>query len=276
MKISKLKIGFWQALLASFLTLFVWISADAAIYFYENVPIAPKHRHVTPKKSLYSQHNVNSKHRYLPKIDSMPQKAIVGNAKVVALTFDDGPSKLYTEQVLKILSDNNVKATFFVIGGSVKRYPEIFKKVFAAGHVIGNHSYTHPNFSKLNQNAIEKELSKTNSIIYANAHVYPIFFRPPFGATSALSRSVVENLGYKSVTWDYLVNDYDVSKTSPDIIANSIIKHASPGAVMVMHDGGGNRSKTVAALPKIISELKKQGYQFVTVAEIFGIEPYRR
>lgn len=193
-------------------------------------------------------------------------------AKVIALTFDDGPNKQNTEKVLTILEQNNIKATFFVVGGSVKKNPEILKKVFAAGNAIGNHSYTHPNFSTLSNAAMAKELTKTNEQIYQVIHVYPTLFRPPFGTCSSACSSVVTSLGLKKITWDYMVNDWDVNKTSAEKIATNVIKHAKPGAIITMHDGGGNREKTVMALPLIISTLKHAGYHFVTIPELLNIK----
>lgn len=196
--------------------------------------------------------------------------------KVIALTFDDGPNKQYTEAVLNILKKNNINATFFVIGSNVKNQPEMLKKVFADGNLIGNHSYTHPNLSKIDSNLITKELNRTNDIIYKTIHVYPTLMRPPYGACDTHCKKIVNTLGFKEISWDYLVNDWDVNKTTSEIIATSIIKHAGPSKILSMHDGGGNRDKTVKALPNIIATLKKEGYTFVTVAELLNIEPYRK
>jgi peptidoglycan-N-acetylglucosamine deacetylase len=199
-----------------------------------------------------------------------------GKTKQIALTFDDGPSATFTPQILQILQDNNIHATFFVMGLSVKKNPAMLKKVFDAGNVIGNHTYTHPNLAKLGEKAIESELTKNDEVIYKTIHVHPILMRPPYGMSSSTANAVLAKLGYKKITWTYMVDDYDAKKTTSDIIANSIIKHASPGAIMVMHDCCIDRSKTVAALPVIIQALKKQGYEFVTVAELLHIDPYRK
>jgi peptidoglycan-N-acetylglucosamine deacetylase len=195
--------------------------------------------------------------------------------KYIALTFDDGPSDTYTQQILSILKSNQIKATFFVTGANAKKNPEMLKKVYTEGNDIGNHTYSHPNLAKLSAHAIEAELTKTNEQIYKAINVYPILFRPPFGMSSAQSNQVAAKLGFRKITWNYMVNDYDANKTTADIIAKSIINHASPGAIMTMHDCCGDRSKTVAALPLIISALKNQGYQLVTVSELLKIKPYR-
>lgn len=194
--------------------------------------------------------------------------------KVIALTFDDGPYSPYTEEILNVLQQHNVKATFFVMGGRVKQNPELLKKVFAAGNVIGNHTYSHPNLAKISAAAVEKEIVKTNNLIYQTLHVTPILFRPPFGMSSAASNHVVAKLRMRKVTWNYMVNDYNVNKTTANIIATNVIQHATPGAIITLHDGGGNREKTVQALSQIIPALEAKGYELVTVAEILNIQPY--
>lgn len=196
--------------------------------------------------------------------------------KMIALTFDDGPNPPYTEQILNILQQNNAKATFFVTGGSVKAYPEMLKKVYAAGNVIGNHTYSHPLTTKLSTAAFEKELNKTNQLIFDQIHVYPVLFRPPYGMSNTKTSQTLERLGYKKITWDYMVNDYESWKTTADEIARNVIQHARPGAIITMHDGGKDRSKTVKALSQIIATLKQAGYKFVTVAALKNIEPYHK
>lgn len=196
--------------------------------------------------------------------------------KVIALTFDDGPSKQYTEEVLQVLQQYNIKATFFVMGGCVKNRPEVLKKVYAAGYEIGNHTYSHPHLSSESDSAIANELTKANEIIYQAINVYPVLFRPPYGDCSAKCTEVAAKMGYKKITWDYMPNDWDSGKTTSAIIADKIIRNARSGAIITVHDGGGNREKTVQALPTIITTLKKEGYRFVTVSELINIEPYRK
>jgi len=195
--------------------------------------------------------------------------------KLIALSFDDGPHTTYTEEVLAVLKKNNIKATFFVMGGCVHNHPDLLQKEYEDGNAIGNHTYTHPNLSKLSDAAVAKELTRADDIIYKTIHVRPAIFRPPYGACSANCTATANRLGIKKVTWSYLVNDWDVDKTSSDIIATSLIKHAYPGAILAMHDGSGNRQKTVDALPRVIATLKNKGYQFVTIPELLKIQPYR-
>jgi peptidoglycan/xylan/chitin deacetylase (PgdA/CDA1 family) len=197
------------------------------------------------------------------------------NKKVIAISFDDGPSEKYTKEVLDILQKYNIKATFFVMGGNVKLYPDVLKATFAAGNVIGNHSFSHPYFTGMSENAIERDLIKTNKIIYDTIHVYPTLFRPPFGIINGNLKQATSKLGLKIITWNYMVNDYDISKTTSEKIATLVLNNAHPGAIMNMHDGNGDRSKTVAALPKIIVELQKRGYEFLTVPELLNVAAYQ-
>lgn len=196
-------------------------------------------------------------------------------SKNIALTFDDGPSDIYTPQVLAILEWNQIKATFFVMGMNVKKHPEIVQKVYADGNDIGNHTYSHPNLAHLSESAIANELIKASEQIHKAIHKYPILMRPPYGMSSSLSNQVIAKLGYRKITWDYMINDYEPAKLTSEIIAKNVIAHARPGAIITMHDCCANRAKTVEALPIIISTLKKEGYKFVTVSELLNIKPYR-
>lgn len=196
--------------------------------------------------------------------------------KNIALTFDDGPNGKYTEQVLDILKKNNIKVTFFVCGDSTALDPDLVKEEYDMGNEIGNHTFSHPNLAKLSDTEVKKELTKANDEIYKAINKYPVLFRPPYGSSSARVNQILSQLGFKKITWDYMVDDYDIGKTTADKIASQVISHAHSGAIIDMHDGGGNREKTIAALPIIIAELKKQNYDFVTVSAIVKIDPYRK
>jgi peptidoglycan/xylan/chitin deacetylase (PgdA/CDA1 family) len=195
--------------------------------------------------------------------------------KQIALTFDDGPNGKYTEQVLQILKDNNIKVTFFVCGDSVAANPDLLKKEYNMGNEVENHTYSHRNLAKLPSKSISEELSKANDEIYKAIQVHPAMFRPPYGSSSSEVNIISKSLNLRKVTWDYMVDDYDTSKTSSDKIASLVIMHAHSGAIIDMHDGGGNRQKTVEALPIIIADLKKKGYEFVTVSTMLGVKPYQ-
>ncbi|MBU0744216.1 MAG: polysaccharide deacetylase family protein [Gammaproteobacteria bacterium] len=194
--------------------------------------------------------------------------------KVVALTFDDGPSKKYTSEIFEILRINNIKATFFVVGKNAAEYPKVIKEAYQDGNIIGNHTYSHSNLSRLDGEDIDFELSKNSNIIHKLIGVYPTFFRPPYGICSDKSRRVAKNLGLKTIMWNDMVDDYHVNRTTPEKIASEIIELVTPGAIIGLHDGGGNRGKTVAALPIIIASLKNQGYLFLSLSELLDIPAY--
>jgi peptidoglycan/xylan/chitin deacetylase (PgdA/CDA1 family) len=202
-------------------------------------------------------------------------KGIRTNKKVVALTFDDGPHQKYTPEVLAVLKQNNIRATFFVVGKNAERYPDIIKAAYVDGHVIANHSYSHFFLTKLSDDDIEIELTKTSKIVNGMIGKYPMLFRPPYGACSDKTTKIATELGFTTVLWNDMTNDYEVSKTTPEKIADDIVGHVRRGSIIGLHDGGGNREKTVKALLLIVSELKDRGYEFLTIPELLNIGGYR-
>jgi len=234
------------------------LSAGSSFYISSNGFIATQSWQGNHQKFLYTA-NVSE-----PKLQK----------KKIALSFDDGPNGKYTEEVLALLKEKNIIATFFVCGDSTTINPLLVKKAYDMGNEIGNHTYSHVNIAKLSDQALVKELSKSNEEIHKAIGKYPVLFRPPYGASSARANEILAKEGFKKVTWDYMVNDYDIKKTTSEKIAIEVITHAHSGAIIDMHDGGGNREKTIEALPKIIDELKKQNYEFVTVSSIVKVDPY--
>lgn len=193
--------------------------------------------------------------------------------KIVALTFDDGPHKIYTKQVLQILKKHNIKATFFLIGVNIDGNENIVRKMAEEGHVVANHSYAHYHLPTMSADEIKRSLITTSKSIANIIGEYPILFRPPYGACSRQSVKTIKDLGYKTIMWNDMVDDYNPNTTTQKITMG-IINLAKPGAIIGMHDGGGNREKTVATLPIIIKTLKSQGYEFLTIPELLGIDPY--
>ena len=184
----------------------------------------------------------------------------------IALTFDDGPNPYYTPQILTILQHYNVKATFFCIGRLVADYPALVKQEFAAGHTIGNHSWSHPNMALLTPASLQLQLSRTSDAIEAAIGVRPAFFRPPYGRMSVQELTQVYHDGLVTVVW----NDEGQDWTRPgvNVIIQRILGLARNGAIILMHDGGGDRSQTVAALPFIINGLQQRDFQFVTIQQM--------
>lgn len=205
--------------------------------------------------------------------------------KVIALTFDDGPNEPYTSQILDILSSYGLKATFFVIGENVQRDPISAEKIMADGDVLGNHSYSHDANHALTEFGA-RDLEKAEEVINNTLGVRPYLYRPPHGKKSPWELEAVKDLGMIEVTWNVSANDQHVfaifGKPTPNEFAEEIVKEARPGSIILLHDGFGtlhdtpkaDRSLTVKALPIIITQLKSEGYGFVTVPELLHVPAY--
>ena len=193
-----------------------------------------------------------------------------GTQKVLALTFDDGPNGNSTLRVLDTLEQEHVKATFFLIGKNVEKYPDIAREIVRRGHRVGNHSYTHPwklPFEK--QNAIVNELDMTQTAIFVSTGVRTTLFRPPHGLRTPWMLGAIKKRGYQVITWDDMTTDY-IKSSRPDSICRKIVSKARPGSIVVLHDGldlnhGIERDNTDDALISIIRALKSKGYQFTTL-----------
>ncbi len=185
--------------------------------------------------------------------------------KVIALTFDDGPTPKYTQQILEILKQQNVKATFFCVGEMVHYFPQLAKQEVADGHVIGNHTWHHW-LQKMNSEVAANEIESTATAIFQATGVKTSLFRPPYGALNNGVADYAKKNNYAILMWSDDSEDY--RRPSVSKLVNNVLREAKPGGMVLMHDGGGNRAQTVAALPKIINALKKRGYQFVTVPKL--------
>ncbi|WP_392483218.1 polysaccharide deacetylase family protein [Nostoc sp. C110] len=203
------------------------------------------------------------------------QGAIVSAAKlspqqkVIALTFDDGPWPESTAQVLDILKQNQIKGTFFVIGQNVKNYPGLLKREIAEGHVIGNHTWHHW-YQFLNPQAAAYEIDHTADQIYQVTGIKTNLFRPPGGIMHNGVADYAKNSKYAIILWSS--DSVDYSRPAVPKLINNVFRRAKPGGIVLMHDGGGNRSKTVQALPEIIANFRKQGYSFVTIPELLEMQ----
>ncbi|WP_373537329.1 polysaccharide deacetylase family protein [Microcoleus sp.] len=195
---------------------------------------------------------------------------VKNSEKVIALTVDDGPWPETTEQILDIFQQNDVKATFFWIGKSIENSPEIARKVVAAGHAIGNHTWHHW-YDTMDAATAADEIDRTAKLIYDTTGVKTTFFRPPGGVLNNGLAKYAKDRNYSVVMWSVTSADTD-PRAQPSAFVNNVLKGAKPGAIVLMHDGGGDRSRTVKALPEMIAGLKKQGYRFVTVPELLEMQ----
>lgn len=181
----------------------------------------------------------------------------------IALTFDDGPNPSYTNQILALLKQYDVKATFFVIGSEAAAYPTLVRQEYQQGHVVGNHTWTHPNLTTLSPAAVRNELQSTLGEIEADTGALPTVFRPPGGNFTSTVQSIAASLGLSTILWN--VDPRDWSRPGTDVIIQRVLDTVHNGSIILMHDGGGDRSQTVAALPTIITTLEQRGFQFVTI-----------
>ena len=191
--------------------------------------------------------------------------------KVVALTYDDGPQPVYTPELLRILRRYRVKATFFMIGARMARWPEIVKEAARDGHVIANHTYSHPNnLASMRTYRIVHEINaEQRLIVRLVGRAYPIF-RPPKGLVGRHLDHIAHAEGYSVVLWS--VSAYHHEARTPELMMRRVIDQAHPGAIILMHDGRYQmRWRDVRATPLIIEALSKRGYRFVTIPQLLEI-----
>lgn len=196
-----------------------------------------------------------------------------GNASdyLVALTFDDGPHPVYTQQVLELLDRHQVKASFFCIGKNATEHPEIVKQIHEAGHVVGNHSFTHaPTIDFYNKAKWLEELRQTDAAIAQAMSLRPRFFRPPYGVTTPHLANAIRTSGHHVVGWR--VRPYDtMASRSPGHIAQTILKKVKSGAIILLHD---SHDRIIPVLEQLLPELHQRGYTLVTVAKLINQDAY--
>jgi polysaccharide deacetylase family sporulation protein PdaB len=192
----------------------------------------------------------------------------------IALTFDDGPNEPYTAEILKILKENQVRATFFLVGKNVEADPQTARDILAAGHAIGNHSYDHRNLVTRTNAQVRQEILKTEKAIRDATGEKTTLFRPPYGEKDSLTVRQTHALGYVMIEWSVSAEDW--RRPGLEHIVSNVVKSVRNGSIILMHDGDkirrGDRSQTVAALPLIIAELRGAGYEFVTVPELLKLD----
>jgi peptidoglycan/xylan/chitin deacetylase (PgdA/CDA1 family) len=183
----------------------------------------------------------------------------------IALTFDDGPHPKMTEQLLTLLSQEKVPATFFVVGKMAERYPYLVQEIADGGHELCNHGYNHVRLSRLNHHDLLDELDRTRTAIRRITGHDTCYYRPPGGAYSRSMVQMASRAGYHMVLWSTLTKD--VSGATVEQVTERIVQGAKDGGVVLMHSGMPN---TLKALPAAIQILRNEGYQFVTVSTLYG------
>ena len=194
----------------------------------------------------------------------------------VSLTFDDGPDPLYTPLILDVLKDYDVKASFFLLGKHVEKYPEIARRIVREGHDIGNHTYSHRSLVPLSPHKTELEIIKAGEAIEVATGLRPYLFRPPRGIYSAHARDFLREQQYSIVLWSLSTKDW-IELSAKDLVGN-VLKKIHGGDIILFHDSGnivstagGNRINTVKALPQVIEGLWAQGYNIVPVSDLLII-----
>lgn len=180
--------------------------------------------------------------------------------RVLYLTFDDGPHPTFTPQILDVLDRYSAKATFYAIGQQIGGQPAIISRMIAGGHSLQNHTWDHPDLAGMSQDAFNAQINAATDAVVAAGAPRPNCLRPPFGSTDANTRPWAQALGLGVVLWD--IDTQDWRQPGAGVISSHVINNAFPGATILFHDGGGDRSQTVAALDTILSTLGAQGYRF--------------
>ena len=191
--------------------------------------------------------------------------------RIVALTFDDGPSPPYTERLLDVLAKHEVKATFFMIGNRIEKHPETVHRVIAEGHQVGNHSYSHPLLGFLPPNSVRREIERTDKLLRQVGVTGEIVFRAPvltrfLPVAWVLAKGNRAHISCNVWSWDWITQN-------PDRITRTVLRKMEPGSIIVLHDGkasneNGDRSGTIEATDRIITALKQDGYRFVRLSDV--------
>ncbi|HEX3045218.1 MAG TPA: polysaccharide deacetylase family protein [Bacillota bacterium] len=193
-------------------------------------------------------------------------KELKVNEKVVALTFDDGPSPTFTGKILDLLKWYNARATFFIIGEQAEKFPEIVIREIKEGHEIGNHMYHHDEVWRMLPLDLKRDLERSEQVIYQITRKKVALYRPTSGFYNDKIIGIARSMNYKVILWSLDSRDWTGRKGW--IIAGNILKGVRPGSIILFHDFGGDRSNTINALEVLLLELVKNGYQFVTISDL--------
>ncbi|MFJ9949572.1 polysaccharide deacetylase family protein [Kitasatospora sp. NPDC091207] len=198
--------------------------------------------------------------RKLTAAESKPVYELDAERKVVALTIDDGPDPRHTPTVLALLEQHGIRATFFLIGENAVEHPDLVREIAARGHHIANHTWTHPDLRGLSDAKIRDELERTSELLNKTTGKPPTWFRAPGGDWSTASLKIAADLGMRNMAWS--VDPRDWARPGTSVITDRILKDVRPGSIVLNHDGGGDRSQTVAALKTYLPVLIDSGYRF--------------
>ncbi|MDY6932981.1 MAG: polysaccharide deacetylase family protein [Spirochaetota bacterium] len=188
--------------------------------------------------------------------------------KIVALTFDDGPTIKHTDQIIEILNSTNIKATFFLVGKYIEENPQEFKKIVDHGHEIGNHSYSHKLMIIKSYKSIAKEIKKTNNLIKQLGYRGETYFRPPYGKKLFILPYYLDKNNITTITYDVAPDSYLDVSASPTQISDYVVNNTNPGSIILLHIMFKSYISSMKAVPDIINRLRVRGYRFVTITEL--------
>lgn len=194
-------------------------------------------------------------------------------SKQLALTYDDGPNDPHTQRLLDVLAHHNVHATFFLIGRYVQQRPDIVLELVKAGHVVGNHTFTHPLLIFKGAHELRSQLDNCHRALTDAISAHSNLFRPPFGGRRPAVLRIARRMGLEPIMWN--VTGYDWNASSAEQIERRVVSQVRGGNVILLHDGGhrefgADRSYTVTATDRLISRYKSEGYEFVTIPQMMG------
>jgi peptidoglycan-N-acetylglucosamine deacetylase len=192
--------------------------------------------------------------------------------KIIALTFDDGPTVEGTAEILSILKEENVKVSFFLIGADMEKNPESVKQIIAAGHEIGNHSYTHERMFFKMPSFIQREIDDTDRLIRAAGYTGEIHFRSPFGKKFLLLPYYLSKRCKKNIMWDVEPETYPEIDGNAEKITTYVLNHTKPGSIILLHIMYPTRKESMKAVRGVIKGLKEQGFEFKTVSELLALK----
>ncbi len=227
----------------------------------------------SPQPKTPFEHTVSQLARMFPETFYLKGNS---NTSKVALTFDDGPDSKYTPQILDILKEHQVPATFFLIGKRAEKHPGVVKRILEQGHVIGNHSWSHPDLRRVPGERVIEEILKTENTLEGITGLKTALIRPPYGAVSKGVLEIMKDLDYKVINWS--VDSVDWRDREVNQILINTLPDVSDEAILLFHSAGGegqSMAATVKTLPELIKTLRFMGYSFVTVDELLEIPPYK-
>ncbi len=214
------------------------------------------------------------------RLSSLPDLQVFGeiksqamiSEKVVALTFDDGPTPDKTNQILQILAEEQIPATFFLIGQEVQQHPQLVRQILAAGHQVGNHSFSHQRMIFKSPAFVAGEIEQTDKLLRDSGVDGVIYFRPPYGKKLLVLPWYLMKHHRVSVTWDVAPENFPKIAKDPQALVDYTVQQTKPGSIILLHVMYDSRQATMQAVPQIIRQLKAQGYRFVTVHELLKLE----